>query len=426
LALGAALAGTVSAVALAGSLAPVRASSATPLASRACSPVENPAGDLLIGSDLPLQGASRAQAQQMTRAILFVLTRHGWKAGRYDLAYQSCNDATAHTGRWDAGLCSKNATAFANDSSVVGVIGTLNSGCAQIEIPIANRARNGPLVMISPGASYTGLTRSGPGTVAGEPETYYPNGKRNFARLVATHDLEAAAAATLARSLRASKLYVLNDGEPYGQALAANAANAARKLGLKVAGNSTWSDKDTSFSALAGTVRASGAQAVFLGGLVGRHGAELIGALRAGAPNVAVIASDGFTPVSADVAGGGADGVFVAIPGLPLERLPAAGKAFVKAFSASEGGAEVDPYAVYAAQAAEVMVAAIAGSDGTRAGIAQQLFKVRFARGLVGQVQFDADGDIEPGPVTIYRISQGKAAVYSVVAPDRTLVTTTR
>ena len=99
----------------------------------------------------------------MTRAIKFIFSQHGWKAGKYTLAYQSCDDATAQAGKWDSGKCSANANAYAQNSSVVGVIGTFNSGCAEIIVPILNRAPNGPIAMVSPANTYVGLTHARPG-----------------------------------------------------------------------------------------------------------------------------------------------------------------------------------------------------------------------------------------------------------------------
>ena len=57
----------------------------------------------------------------MTRAIKFILKSHGWKAGKYSLAYQSCDDSTAQAGKWDSGKCSANANAYAQNKSVIGV-----------------------------------------------------------------------------------------------------------------------------------------------------------------------------------------------------------------------------------------------------------------------------------------------------------------
>src|SRR5262249_43410229 len=158
-----------------------------------CTPIQNPTGSLLLVSDLPLQGAARAQSLQMSEAIAFGLSQAGWKAGKYTLAYQSCDDSTAKAGQWDAGTCTANATAYAGDATVVGVIGTLTSGCAQLELPIENRAPNGPLAMVSPANTAVGLTHGGPGTSAGEPAAYYPTGNRNYARLIAADDVQAAA-----------------------------------------------------------------------------------------------------------------------------------------------------------------------------------------------------------------------------------------
>ena len=96
--------------------------SATPLPASSCSAIQNGSGQYLIASDLPLQGSGRTQTSQMTRAIKFILKQHGWKAGKYSLAYQSCDDSTAQAGKWDSGKCSANANAYAQNSSVVGVI----------------------------------------------------------------------------------------------------------------------------------------------------------------------------------------------------------------------------------------------------------------------------------------------------------------
>ena len=78
-------------------------SGATPLPASSCSAIQNGSGQYLIASDLPLEGSGRTQTTQMTRAIKFILNQHGWKAGKYSLAYQSCDDATAQAGKWDSG-----------------------------------------------------------------------------------------------------------------------------------------------------------------------------------------------------------------------------------------------------------------------------------------------------------------------------------
>ena len=253
---GSAVAGLVAVVALVATVTgAIARSGANPLPASSCSAAQNSSGKYLIASDLPLQGAGRTQTIEMTKAIAFILKQHGWKAGKYTLAYQSCDDATAQAGKWDSGKCSTNANAYAQDQDVVGVIGTFNSGCAEIEIPVLNRASNGPVALISPANTYVGLTHGGPGTAAGEPGKYYPTGKRNYARVVAADDYQGAADALLAKSLGIKKLFILNDKEAYGLGVATNTKNAALKLGIKIVGFTAWDGKASSYEATAAKIK---------------------------------------------------------------------------------------------------------------------------------------------------------------------------
>jgi branched-chain amino acid transport system substrate-binding protein len=425
-AIGTALLGVVLAVTVGGAVA--HTSAATPLPASSCSAIQG-TGDKLIASDLPLQGAGRTQTIQMSKAIAYIFGQAGWKAGSTTLAYQSCDDSTAQAGKWDSGKCSTNANAFAQDASVIGEIGTFNSGCAEIEIPINNRSPNGPLAQISPANTYVGLTHSGPGTAAGEPNKYYPTGKRNYARVVAADDFQGAADATLAQQLGIKKLFILNDKEAYGLGVATNTKNAAVKLGIKIVGFTAWDGKASSYEATALKIKKSGAQGVFLGGLICENGGKLIKDLVANAPGVKILAPDGFTPISADVqqSGGKAEGMTVSVAGLPVEKLPAAGKAFGKAFCASKGagcaGGQPDPYSVYAAAAAQVFLAAVGASDGSRSSVNDQVFKVT-ANTVLGAIKFNQNGDVTSNPVTIYKIKGGKSTTLKVIIPKSSLVAT--
>jgi branched-chain amino acid transport system substrate-binding protein len=401
----------------------VARSGATPLPASSCSAIQNASGQYLIASDLPLQSSGRTQTLQMTRAIKFVLGQHGWKAGKYTLAYQSCDDSTAQAGKWDSGKASANANAYAQNSSVVGVIGTFNSGAAEIIVPVLNRAANGPIAMISPANTYVGLTHGGPGTAAGEPGKYYPTGKRNYARVVAADDYQGAADGLLARSLGVKKIFILDDKEAYGLGVATNFKNAVKKLGIKIVGFTAWDGKASSYEALAVKIKASGAQAVFMGGLVCENGGKLIKDVVAGAPGVKIMLPDGFTPLSATVqqAGTAVNGAYLSVAGLPNSALKGAGAQFVKAFTKADKRPP-EPYSVYAAQAAEALIAAIKQSNGSRSDVTKQLFKVHLTNSLLGNVSFNANGDVTSNPVTIYRIKSGKSTTFKVIVPPRSLV----
>jgi branched-chain amino acid transport system substrate-binding protein len=379
----------------------------------------------LIASDLPLQGSGRTQTVQMTEAIKFILKQHNFKAGKYTVGYQSCDDATAQAGKWASEKCSSNANAYANNKSVIGVIGTFNSGCAEIEIPILNRAPNGRIGMISPANTYVGLTHGGAGTAAGEPDKYYPTGKRNYIRIVAADDFQGAADAQLAQQLGLKNIYVLNDKEAYGQGVATNFKNAATKLDLKIAGFSAWNGKASSYEGIATKIKGTGADGVFIGGLICENGGKLIKDLRAGlGANVKLMAPDGFTPISAVVQGAGqaAENLTVSVAGQPNENLGSVGKKFVKDFAATQSSGEVDPYSSYAAQAAEVMLTAIENSDGSRDGVSDQLFKTDVSNGILGSFKINQDGDTNANPVSIYLIKSGKQTTFKVITPPTSLV----
>jgi branched-chain amino acid transport system substrate-binding protein len=399
----------------------------TPLPASSCGPVQGPSdADFLIASDLPLQGAGRTQTIEMTKAINFVLKSHGYKAGDHTLAYQSCDDSTAQAGKWDSGKVSANANAYARNQAVIGVIGTFNSGAAQIMIPILNRAPGGPIGMVSPANTYVGLTHAGPGTAAGEPGKFYPTRKRNYVRVVAADDFQGAADAILAKDvLKSKKMYILNDKEAYGLGVATNVRNALAKIGgVKVVGFEAWDGKASSYEALANKIKAKGADSVFIGGLICENGGKLVKDLRAGlGPNVKLIAPDGFTPVSAVVQGAGAaaNNMTVSVSGLPNSALKGAGKTFLSQF-AKVVNKQADPYSVYAAQAAEIMYQAIAKSDGTRAAVATNLFKTNIKNGILGTFRINANGDTTSNPVTVYKIVNGKSTTFKVITPPTSVV----
>jgi ABC-type branched-subunit amino acid transport system substrate-binding protein len=77
---------------------------------------------------------------------------------------------------------------------------------------------------------------------------------------------------------------------------------------------------------------------------------------------------------------------------------------------------------VYAGQAAVVMLNAIKNSNGTRAGVTQQIFKTHLPNSITGTIAFNANGDIQGGPVAVYKIVAGKSTDFAVKHPPASLV----
>ena len=354
--------------------------------------------DVLVASDFPLQGSSRTQTIQIVEAIRYLLEQQEWKAGDHNIAYQSCDDATAQAGKWDSGKCSTNAQAYAGNESVVGVIGTFNSGCAAIEIPVLNQAPGGGVAMMSPANTYVCLTEGGPGCDDTEPDKYYPSGQRNYARVVAHDAYQGAAVAEFAQEQGVKNVYILNDKEAYGLGVATNFRNAAEKLGIKIAGFAAWDPKASSYEALFRQIKGTGADAVFLGGLIDENGAQVIKAkvavLGANDGKVKLFAPDGFTTQQTiDEAPEAAAGMFMSVAGVPIDEFKGKGAEFAEAFKPRLGGKEIDPYAIYGAEAAEAMLNAIAASDGSRADVIAKLFETKVTDGYLGSFEINENGD---------------------------------
>ena len=354
--------------------------------------------DVLLASDFPLQGSSRTQTTQIVEAIRVLLEEANYKAGDHNVAFQSCDDSTAQAGKWDSGKCSTNAQAYAGNEKVVGVIGTFNSGCAAIVIPVLNQAPGGGVAMMSPANTYVCLTEGGPGCDGTEPDKYYPSGSRNYARVVAHDAYQGAAVAEFAQEQGVKSVYILNDKEAYGLGVATNFRNAAEAVGIKVAGFEAWDPKASSYEALFRKIGGTDADAVFLGGLIDENGAQVIkdkvAVLGPNDGDVKLFVPDGFTTQQTiDEAPEAAPGMFLSVAGVPIDEFEGPGAEFAEKLKPRIGGKPVDPYAIYGAQAAQIMIDAIAASDGSRADVIAKMFEASVTDGYLGSFEINDTGD---------------------------------
>jgi len=387
--------------------------------------------DSLLVSDLPLQGASRTQTLQIVDAIRYQLKHDDWKAGDYKIGYQSCDDSTAQAGKWDSGKCSENANAYAANDKVIGIIGTFNSGCAGIIIPVVNQAPDGGIAMLSPANTYVCLTQGGPGCDKTEPDKYYPSGTRNYARVVANDAYQGAADAEFAQAEGVKNVFILNDKEAYGLGVATNFEKAAESLGIKVAGFEAFDPKASSYEALFQNVKKSGADAVFIGGLICENGAQLIKdkvAVLGDNEGVKLLTPDGFaTQQTIDDAGSASAGMYMSVAGQPIDQFQGAAREFATNFSKEYlNGKTIDPYAIYGGQAATVMLDAIGASDGSRSDVISKMFATKVQNGLLGSFSFSENGDPQGGTgavvaITVYKATD-KLETDKVISPKQETV----
>jgi branched-chain amino acid transport system substrate-binding protein len=381
----------------------------------------------LVVSDLPLQGDSAERSKQMNDAIVQELARKGWQAGpKTQLAFQACDDSIASTGEWDEATCRSNAQAYAGNPDVIGVIGTYNSGCAAIEIPILNRAPGGGVPMVSPGNTFVCLTEPSPTLCKkDEPDVYYPGGQRNYARVVPNDAVQGAGLASFANERGIKKPFVLiASDDPTSEGQGRTFLGAARSLGMTVAGVEHYDQKASGYSELMQKVKSSGADAVVLGAILEENGAQLIkdkvAALGANDGPVKLFAFDGFAQQSTiDQAGPASAGMYASLPGKSPDSLTGAGADFVDQVKAQIGDKPLEFFAPYAGEAAEVLVGAIERGE-TRSGTIAELFKTRIEDGITGSFAITPSGDPAHPPISIQRAAETFALAKTLVpAPQQ-------
>lgn len=333
---------------------------------------------LIISTDLPLQGASKDASEATINAIKLYLDSINYKAGAYTIKLQPYDDSTAAAGKWDDATCAANAQAHVANADEVAVMGTYNSGCAKIEVPVLEQAADGGMLMVSHANTNPGLTKTWD---TGEPDKYYPNGTRNYARVITTDDYQGSAAAQFAaKDLGVKNCYIINDNETYGQGVAKAFNDEATKQGINILGNTAWDGKQPNYTALFTSIKAKNPDCVYVGGIFDNNGGQLIKdkvAILGDNTKVKLIGPDGFTgyPDLDKLAQG--QGMYLTFAGLSTSQLRTAGGAGAKLLDAYKAKYGEDPptdYALYGVAAVQVIVEAISKSDGTRKGVLAQVF----------------------------------------------------
>jgi branched-chain amino acid transport system substrate-binding protein len=365
-----------------------------------------------IVSDLPMQGANRAQTTTMVNAIKMAIAERDGKAGDINIEYEVLDDSTAQAGQWDAAKCAENAQSAAQDEEILGWIGPFNSGCAAVEIPILNEAG---LAMISPANTYTGLTKPTPDP--SEPEKYYPTGERNYARVIVTDVQQGQAAATFLDEEGFESVYVLDDRETYGKGVADEFQKAAENLDMEILGREGIDGSAPNYRSLMNKIAEEDPDAIYFGGIIENNAAQLVkDKVGAGMSNedVAFIGPDGiFVDALLSQMGDAGEGIYVTFGGIPPQELGERGQEFIDAYNENYDDV-VQPYTAYAYEAANVMLDAIekasedAGGDvPDRQAVVEQVLATEDYEGVLGTWSFDEDGDTTLTKLSVQKVEGG-------------------
>ena len=85
----------------------------------------------------------------------------------------------------------------------------------------------------------------------------------------------------------------------------------------------------------------------------------------------------------------------MSVAGVPIDAFTGTrGKEYIDSLLAGLlSGKAIDPYAIYGAQSAQIVLDAIAASDGSRSDVIAKMFATEVTDGLLGYVRVQRDGD---------------------------------
>jgi branched-chain amino acid transport system substrate-binding protein len=377
-----------------------------------------------IYSSLPLQGASSAQTGPLVNGMKLALSQAGGKAGKYTVNYTSLDDSTAAAGKWDPGQTAANARKVAADPKAVYYIGEFNSGASEISIPILNQAG---IPMVSPANTYVGLTTNLPGSAPGEPQKYYPTGKRNYLRIVPIDSIQAAADLMAMKQAGCTKVAMANDKEAYGAGLAQLIELEKKFYGVTVVSNTGIDPTAPNFRSYASTIKGQGADCFQFAGIVSNGAVQLTKDVNAALPKAKIFGDDGDCTDSYTAQKKG--GVPASIDPLiectvatqDLAAYPG-GKDFLAAYKAKYGGAEPDPYAIYGYEAMKLGLDTIAKAGASKAAVLSALFATKDRSSVLGSYSFNQNGDTSLKSYGLYKVDKtGEPVFFKTLTPTKTV-----
>ncbi len=281
------------------------------------------------------------------------------------------------------------------DAGIVGIIGHLNSGAT---IPASKIYSDNNIPQISPSATAV---------------KYTAQGFKTAFRVMTNDEQQGKVLGTYAAKI-GKKVAIIDDQTAYGQGLAAEVEKAAKAAGADVVAVEHTTDKSTDFSAILTSIKGKKPDVVFFGGM-DPQAAPMVKQLHQLGMKAQMLGGDGMqTPKYIELAGKDAEGSIASIPGLPIENMPK-GKEFQQKFEGKYG--QIQLYAPYAYDAANLMVEAMKKADSTDpAKYLPALAQIKYD-GVTGTISFDSKGDLTSGPITLYKVTNGKWAPLETIQP---------
>jgi len=350
---------------------------------------------LTVYASQPPGGSGGQAATDVLEGEQLALRQAGGAVGKYKLRLV----------KLDGRELSDNARTAISDKTAIAYLGELQPGTSQVSVQILNQQG---LLEVSPLDTAVYLTQPTP-AVSDSPTKFYPARStyhETFARVVPNSAAEAKAQAVAMKSASVSHLYVTNDGQPYGQAIALEVADAARAAGISV----------TAGPATAAGVRSSGANAVFYGAsidspAVRRVVTSLLDVVSASLPSVKLFVPSGLDDNAfvSTLSSAAQSRLVVSAPGIATKDLVASGRKFVSDFTAAYGHGPA-PQAIFGYAAMQAVLASLTSAGvnaGNRAAVVAAARELKNTQSVLGSYSI-AGGDPNTASFIFARPQGGK------------------
>ncbi|MFZ3591575.1 branched-chain amino acid ABC transporter substrate-binding protein [Bacillus sp. DJP31] len=287
-----------------------------------------------------------------------------------------------------------NAQLIGSDSSILAVVGHLNSGVA---IPSSETYEKYSIPMVSPANTATDVTDRGLKTVN---------------RIVARDDFQGPAGADFAvNTLKAKKIFIVQDKTAYGTGLAEAFKGAAEELGAEIVGFEGITVGEKDFNGVLNQVVAKKPDLVYFGGLYS-EGGLLIKQAREKGVKVPFMGGDGLdSSTLVEIAGDSVKNTFItSVAGDTMAS--DVGKAFADSYK-EKFSKNIESYSAYGYDSMGVVLKgiedAIKANDDklpTREQVRDAVRGVKDFGGIVTRVGFDDKGDNDFAKIFIYEFTE--------------------
>lgn len=345
-----------------------------------------------IASATPLSGSQAAMGETIKNGIELALSERveEFKALGFDLQFAPQDDQA------DPKVGVSIAQRLIEDKDILAVIGHWNSGVA---IPSSEVYNQGNLAMVSPANTATAVTDRGLPVVN---------------RICARDDAQGPAGADFLFSLGLTSVYIIQDKTAYGQGVADEFKKRFAAIGGTVLGYEGITAGEADYSALEEMIRASGAQAVYFGGIY-PEGGLIIKQLKEKGIEVTFMGPDGMDSAEVvNIAGDAIVGTYYTSTAADISGTEK-GAAFVASYNARFGRNPDGGYAAYGYDAMNVALDAIKGvitaNNGTLPTREQVVAAVRATsgyQGLATNVTFNSIGDNTEATVYVLGFKEAK------------------